>query len=101
MHWSANATPTLAWLGHTEVLIIAGVVVLMLFANRIPDVMRALGRGITQFRMGLKDSRGPDGERVQKPSAGGTAALPPSGEGGDAAPGGKKKPEADSKGPQS
>lgn len=41
-------------IGHWELLII-GVVMLLLFGRRLPEVGRSLGQGITQFKKGLKD----------------------------------------------
>ncbi len=34
-------------------LIIVGVVVLLLFGNRLPSVMRSLGRGVVEFKKGV------------------------------------------------
>jgi sec-independent protein translocase protein TatA len=39
--------------GPMEMLII-GLVVLLLFGNRLPSVMRSLGVGITEFKKGIK-----------------------------------------------
>ena len=39
--------------GHWEILIIAGVV-LLLFGNRLPGVMRSMGRGIVEFKKGVQ-----------------------------------------------
>jgi len=39
--------------GVPEMLII-GVIVLLLFGNRLPSVMRSLGKGITEFKKGVK-----------------------------------------------
>ena len=39
--------------GHLELLII-GVVILLLFGNRLPSVMRSLGRGVVEFKQGLR-----------------------------------------------
>lgn len=39
--------------GPVELVIIA-TVVLLLFGNRVPSVMRSLGGGITEFKKGLK-----------------------------------------------
>jgi sec-independent protein translocase protein TatA len=36
-------------------LLIVLVVVLILFGNRLPSVMRSLGQGITEFKKGIKD----------------------------------------------
>ena len=38
--------------GHMELLIIAGIV-LLLFGNRLPGVMRNLGRGVVEFKKGI------------------------------------------------
>ncbi|MEA5615390.1 Sec-independent protein translocase subunit TatA/TatB [Nodularia spumigena] len=48
---------TLAFLpniGWTE-MIVVGVVMLLLFGRRLPEVGRSLGQGIVQFKRGLKD----------------------------------------------
>ena len=39
-------------LGTTELLIV-GVVVLLLFGNRLPSVMRSLGKGVVEFKKGV------------------------------------------------
>lgn len=33
--------------------IVLGIVVLLLFGNRLPSVMRSLGEGVTEFKKGL------------------------------------------------
>jgi len=35
-------------------VIMVGMVVLLLFGNRLPSVMRSLGEGITEFKKGIK-----------------------------------------------
>ena len=40
-------------LGPTEWIIIA-IIVLLLFGNRLPSVMRSLGRGIVEFKKGVQ-----------------------------------------------
>ena len=40
-------------LGSTELLIV-GVIVLLLFGNRLPSVMRSMGKGIVEFRKGVQ-----------------------------------------------
>ncbi len=44
----------IAFVNHWELLAILAVV-LLLFGNRIPGMMRSLGSGITEFKRGLKD----------------------------------------------
>lgn len=39
--------------GPWQVIIVA-MVVLLLFGNRLPSVMRSLGEGITEFKKGIK-----------------------------------------------
>jgi sec-independent protein translocase protein TatA len=50
-------------IGHFELLIIA-FVILLLFGNRLPGLMRSLGRGIVEFKHGLhgEDENGDDGD---------------------------------------
>ena len=45
-----------------QILIIVGVVILLFGANRIPRLMRDLGSGVTQFKKGLKDNEGGEGD---------------------------------------
>lgn len=39
-------------LGPYELLIVAGII-LLLFGNRLPSVMRSLGRGVVEFKKGV------------------------------------------------
>ena len=41
-------------IGNMELLIV-GVIALLLFGSRLPNVMRSLGSGISQFKRGLDD----------------------------------------------
>ena len=47
--------PLFAWLlpGHLELLIVA-LVALLLFGNRLPSVMRSVGRSIVEFKKGVQ-----------------------------------------------
>jgi sec-independent protein translocase protein TatA len=44
----------LGGIGHWELLVIL-VVILLVFGARVPEVMRSLGKGVTQFKRGLRD----------------------------------------------
>jgi sec-independent protein translocase protein TatA len=43
-------------------MIVVGIIVLLLFGNRIPQVMRNLGQGITEFKKGMKEIEHADDE---------------------------------------
>ena len=44
----------LAWAPGALEIVIIGVVVLLLFGNRLPSVMRSLGRGVIEFKKGVQ-----------------------------------------------
>ena len=48
--------------GHWELVIIGGVILLVFFGRRIPEVMRSLGQGVTQFKKGLREDEGDGGD---------------------------------------
>ena len=43
-------------------------VVLLLFGNRLPSMMRSLGRGVTEFKKGLEGGPDEDEPRLKKES---------------------------------
>ncbi len=53
----ANLCP-LALFGNlgTGELIIIGIITLLIFGPRLPSVMRSLGKGIVEFKKGLRDT---------------------------------------------
>ena len=42
-------------LGTTEIIIIALVILLLFGGKKIPELMRGLGKGVSQFKKGMKD----------------------------------------------
>jgi sec-independent protein translocase protein TatA len=64
----------LALIGTTEWIIILVVVVLIFGARKLPELSRAMGRSITEFKEGLKGDReldeGRDERRPRKDRAG-------------------------------
>jgi sec-independent protein translocase protein TatA len=42
-------------LGINELLVILLVILLLFGAKRIPEVMRSFGKGVTEFKKGIKD----------------------------------------------
>ncbi len=62
-----NAANLLAiGLGPVEIAVIA-IVILLLFANRIPTALRSLGRSVTEFKKGLNDT-GDEGDEIDRPA---------------------------------
>ena len=54
-------TPFFAFFNHIngpEIFII-GAVLLLFFGNRLPSVMRSLGKGISEFKKGMKEIENP------------------------------------------
>ena len=47
----------------TSGMLILGLVVLLLFGNRLPSVMRSLGEGITEFKKGMNGNEATDPNR--------------------------------------
>jgi sec-independent protein translocase protein TatA len=41
-------------------------IVLLLFGNRLPSMMRSLGRGVTEFKKGLEGAGDEDEPRLKK-----------------------------------
>jgi sec-independent protein translocase protein TatA len=57
-------------IGFQEILIIVVILVILFGARKIPDLARSLGRGITEFKRGIKDEDLSDREhppQVEKP----------------------------------
>jgi len=51
-------------LGLTEMLVL-GIVVLLLFGNRLPSVMRSLGQGVVEFKKGVQGIEEDDADHPQ------------------------------------
>lgn len=43
------------FIGTTELLVIAGVVLLLFGGKKLPEMMRGMGRGINEFKRGAKE----------------------------------------------
>lgn len=75
---------SMAMFNGVEIVIIIGVVVLLFGSAKIPQLMRGLGSGISEFKKGLKEGETPPAD-AQKP------APPPA---APASPAEQKPPEA-------
>jgi sec-independent protein translocase protein TatA len=47
-------SPVFGFLGSTPDLLIIAFVILLLFGNRLPSVMRSLGEGVVEFKKGIQ-----------------------------------------------
>lgn len=54
-------------IGFWEILLIAGIILLLFGANRIPDMMRGLARGLRGFKEELKSEESADAQPGEKP----------------------------------
>lgn len=62
-----SVTNTLAFIGTPgpwQVIIVA-MIVLLLFGNRLPSVMRSLGEGITEFKKGIRGDESESGGNIE------------------------------------
>ena len=52
-------TAQMLFIGTTEILLIAGVVLLLFGGKKLPELMRGLGRGISEFKKGAREMKEP------------------------------------------
>lgn len=67
-------------LGFTEIAILLLILVLFFGAKRIPEIGASIGKGIKEFKKGLKDeppSEPPNSDAALPPAASGTGASAP------------------------
>jgi sec-independent protein translocase protein TatA len=50
-------------LGWPELLVIVAVILLLFGSAKIPQLMRGLGSGINEFKKGMKEGEGGEGEK--------------------------------------
>jgi len=55
-------------LGGPEI-ILASIVALLLFGPRLPKVMHSLGKGIVEFKKGIRDTEDEINREIQQPSS--------------------------------
>ena len=46
---------TLLFIGPTELLLIAGVALLIFGGKKVPELMKGLGKGVLSFKQGMKE----------------------------------------------
>lgn len=67
-------TPLLLGLGTGEIILIVLVFLLLFGAKRIPDLMKSMGKGVKNFKEGMKEVE----KEINAPAADETAAKEPS-----------------------
>jgi sec-independent protein translocase protein TatA len=66
----SDVTWLLGLIGSPIQLLVIGAVILLLFGHRLPGTMRSLGKGITEFKKGLReDESGEEPRLVENKSA--------------------------------
>lgn len=55
----------LSFIGTTELMLIAGIALLLFGGKKLPEMMRGMGRGISEFKKGAKEVTEPF-EEVRK-----------------------------------
>jgi len=58
-------TTQLLFIGTTELFLIAGIALLLFGGKKLPEMMRGLGQGISEFKKGAKEAAEPF-EEVKK-----------------------------------
>ena len=60
----------LLFIGSTELLLIAGIALLLFGGKKLPEMMRGLGQGVREFKKGVTDAKetdeNPNNEEVEK-----------------------------------
>jgi sec-independent protein translocase protein TatA len=65
-------------LGFKEILLIVLIILILFGAKRIPEVMKAMGQGLKEFKKASKDITGDDDDAsASKPSAAATPSATP------------------------
>ncbi len=63
----------LAFIGTTELLLIAALALLLFGGKKLPELMRGLGRGVKEFKEGIKEVsdeiNAPSSDTTDKPSS--------------------------------
>ena len=59
-------------IGTTELLLIAGIALLLFGGTKLPEMMRGLGKGVREFKEGMNGTNEPkrDGEKEAGPESG-------------------------------
>lgn len=56
----------LLFIGSTELLLIAGIALLLFGGKKLPEMMRGLGQGVREFKKGVNDINGPNDTSLEE-----------------------------------
>ena len=56
----------LLFIGSTELMLIAGITLILFGGKKLPELMRGMGRGISEFKQGTKEAAEPFEEAKKK-----------------------------------
>ena len=68
-------TVTILMIGTTELIIIAGVVLLLFGGRKLPELMRGMGQGVKSFKEGLNNPVGKGEEKTKASDVAGKDAA--------------------------
>lgn len=57
----------LLFIGATELIVIAVIVLLLFGGKKVPELMRGLGRGVKEFKDGMNEPSKPEEKEPEKP----------------------------------
>lgn len=59
-------TLLLGWISHWEILLFAGILMLLFGGAKLPGLMRNMGRSVNEFKAGIKEKPQDDPKYVEK-----------------------------------
>ena len=60
----------LLWIGTTELLVIAGIALLLFGGKKLPEMMKGLGKGVNSFKQGMKEPIDEEETKVSQKESG-------------------------------
>jgi len=70
----------LTFIGTTELLLIGGLALLLFGGKKLPEMMRGLGKGVREFKDGMNDMTGKEGDVPAAEAAEAEASAEPKAE---------------------
>ena len=52
-------TTQILFIGTSELILIAGIILLLFGGKKLPEVMRGMGRGVSEFKKGTREAKEP------------------------------------------